>query len=63
MDMSSIAGAALLMKASQTQEAMSVALMKQAAEQQTQVASMLAQLVATAAQPVPDSSYAFSIYA
>ena len=63
MDMSSIAGAALLMKASQTQEAMTVALMKQAAEQQTQVASMLAQLVGTAAQPVPDSSYAFSTYA
>ncbi len=63
MDITTIAGAALLMKASQTQEVMSAALMKQAAEQQTQMASMLAQLVGTAAQPVPDSSYGFSTYA
>jgi hypothetical protein len=63
MDISSIAGAAVLMKASQTRQAMSVTLMKQAAEQQSQIASLLAMLVGTTAQPVSDSSYGFSTYA
>lgn len=62
MDISSIAGAAVLMKTSQTQQAMSAVLMKQAAEQQSQIASLLASFVGTAAQPVADSSYGFSTY-
>lgn len=63
MDISSIAGAAVLMKASQTQQVMSATLMKQAAEQQNRMASLLAALVGTAAQTVPDSGSAFSTYA
>jgi hypothetical protein len=63
MDISSIAGAAVLMNASQTRQAMSATLMKQAAEQQNRMASLLAQLVGAAAQPVSGSSYGFSTYA
>lgn len=63
MDMSSIAGAATLMYSSQTQQALSATMMKQAVQQQNQVAELLAQMVGTARQPVADASYGFSTYA
>lgn len=61
MDVSTIAGAALLMKAGQTQQTLSTAMVKQAANQQNLMASLLAQNVQQA--PQTDSSYNFSTYA
>ncbi len=61
MDTSTIAGAALLMKAGQTQQLLSTAMVKQNANQQNQMAGLLAQNVQQA--PTPDSAYTFSVYA
>ena len=61
MDTSTIAGAALLMKAGQTQQLLSTAMVKQNANQQNQMARLLAQNVRQA--PTPDSAYTFSVYA
>lgn len=63
MDTSTIAGASLLAQTSQTQQAMSVSMMKQAATQQNQMAELLAQNAQAVPQPVKDSSYNFSTYA
>lgn len=63
METSSIAGASLLARSSQTQQAMSTTMMKKAAEQQNQMANILAQNAKAAPQPVKDSSYGFSTYA
>ena len=63
MDTVSIAGASLLAKTAQTQQAMSASMMKQAAAQQNQMANLLAQNAQTAPQPVKDTSYSFSTYA
>lgn len=63
MDTSTIAGASLLAKTAQSQQAMSASLMKQAAAQQNQLADILAQNAKTAPQPVKDSNYSFSTYA
>lgn len=65
MDMSSIAGSSLLLRTEQTQQALSTTLMKQAANQQNQVANLLAQNAQQAPQPVPksDNSFSFSTYA
>jgi len=63
MDVSSIAGASALMQAGQTQSAMSTTMMKMAADQQKQMANMLAQNAKQAPQPVAQSGYKFSTYA
>jgi len=64
MDTSTIAGAALLMKAGQTQQLLTTAMVKQAADQQNQMASLLARNVQQAPQPaVSDNAYNFSTYA
>ncbi|KAA0895398.1 hypothetical protein F6V25_11930 [Oryzomonas japonica] len=61
MDISTIAGAALSVKAGQTQQTLSMAMVKQAANQQSQMADLLAQNVQQA--PQADGSYNFSTYA
>lgn len=65
MDISSVAGSSLLYRAEQTQQAVSTTMMKQAAEQQNQVANMLAQNAQQAPQPTSKSgnSFSFSTYA
>jgi hypothetical protein len=64
MDTSSIAGSSLLMKASQTQQTMSISIMKQAADQQKLMANMLAQNASQMPQPAANNgSFAFSTYA
>jgi hypothetical protein len=65
MDTSSIASSSLLMRAEQTQQALSIKMMKQAAEQQDKMANLLAQNVKQAAQPAAksDSNFTFSTYA
>lgn len=63
MDMSTIAGAALLMKSSQTRQAIGTALMKQAAEQQSALVAMLQQSAQAASQASAAPGYGFSTYA
>jgi hypothetical protein len=64
MDISSIAGSAQLMQTAQTQQAMSISIMKVAADQQNQMASLLAQNAKQMPQSAPQSSdITFSIYA
>ncbi|HBA72163.1 MAG: hypothetical protein A2X82_13420 [Geobacteraceae bacterium GWC2_55_20] len=65
MDISSVAGSSLLYRAEQTQQAVSTSMMKQAAEQQNQVANLLAQNAQQAPQPASKSgnSFSFSTYA
>lgn len=61
MDVTTIAGAALVSKTGQTQQTLSMAMIKQTANQQNLIANLLAQSVQQA--PQPDSSYNFSTYA
>lgn len=64
MDDSTIAGAALSMKAGLTLQLLSTVMVKQAANQQDQMARLLAKNVQQALQPAnPDSAYGFSTYA
>ena len=63
MDTSSIAGSSLLLKTAQTQQAMSISLMKQAADQQNQMANTLAQNAQQAPQPAGGSEFNFSTFA
>lgn len=63
MDTVSIAGAAMLAKIGQAQQAMSISMMKKAADQQNRMADLLAQNVQQASPPAPDSGYGFSTYA
>ncbi len=65
MDISSISGAALLMKTGQTQQVVSTTMMKQEADQQNRMANMLAESAQQAAQPTSGngSGYSFSTYA
>ena len=63
MDISSIAGTALLLKVSQTQQAMAINIMKQAAEQQNQMANLLAQNAQLTPQPTLPTDSGFSTYA
>jgi len=64
MDTVAIAGASLLMKNSQTQQAISMSLMKQAADQQKQLADMLAQGAAQVSKLSSGTAdYSFSTYA
>jgi len=63
MDSVSIAGSAMLMKTAQTQQAMSISIMKMAAGQQDRMAELLAQNAAQATPPPTGSGYGFSTYA
>jgi hypothetical protein len=65
MDTISISGTSQLMRTGQTQQALSTAMMKQAAEQQDKMANVLAQNVRQAPQPTPESGtgFSFSTYA
>lgn len=65
MDTSSISGSALLMRAEQTQQALSTKMMKQAADQQNKMANLLAQNAQQAPPPASRSgnSFSFSTYA
>lgn len=63
MDTASIAGTSLLMKTGQTQQAMSMSMMKQAAEQQQLMAKLLEQNAKQAPQPSAQTEFAFSTYA
>ncbi|MSN24491.1 MAG: hypothetical protein GJV46_01345 [Geobacter sp.] len=65
MDISSVAGSSLLYRSEQTQQAISTTMMKQAADNQNQVANMLAQNAQQAPQPTSKSSggFSFSTYA
>jgi hypothetical protein len=63
MDTSSIAGAALLMKTGQTQQSLSVSIMKQAADQQKMMANLLEQSARQVPQPAAQSGYGFSVLA
>jgi hypothetical protein len=59
----SIAGEAMLAKTAQTQQAMSISIMKKAADQQNRMADLLARNAQQAFPPAPDSGYGFSTYA
>ena len=65
MDTNSIAGSSLLMRTAQTQQALSTAMMKQAANQQNMIANLLAQNAQQAPQPSASggNSFSFSTYA
>lgn len=63
MDVSSIAGAASLMQSSQTQQALSASMIKQNADAQNQIATMIQNNSQTASQPVKNPDYGFSAYA
>lgn len=63
MDVSSIAGASQLMQSSQTQQALSTAMIKQAAENQNKMADMLAQNAKQTPQPMKNQDYGFSTFA
>ena len=64
MDTSSISSSSLLMAAGQTRQALSTTMMKQAADQQKEMADLLAQNSKQAPQPAAprDSSFSFSTY-
>jgi hypothetical protein len=49
--------------AAQTQQAMSISIMKKAADQQNRMADLLARNAQQAFPPAPDSGYGFSTYA
>lgn len=65
MDTVSIASSSLLQRSAQTQQALSTAMMKQAANQQNQVANMLAENARQVPQPAAESGngFTFSTYA
>ena len=60
MDTVSIAGASLLMRSTQTQQALSTKMMKQEADQQNQIANMLAQNAQQSPQSAANNSYGFN---
>ena len=64
MDTGSITGTALMMKSSQTQQTMSMSLMKMESQQQNLLVNMLAQSARQASPPVPQGNgdFNFSIY-
>ena len=65
MDTGSIAGSLLQMRTDQTQQALAMTMMKQAANQQNMMANLLDQSVRQVSQPVSSSgdSFNFSIFA
>lgn len=66
MDIVSITGSSLLMRSAETQQALSAKLMKMAAEQQGQIASLIEQNVKQTSENLTKSSdklFNFSTYA
>lgn len=63
MDTVAIAGAAMLAKTAQTQQAMSISIIKKAHEQQSLIATLLAQNAQQASPPAQDTGYSFSTHA
>ncbi len=65
MDTFSIAGSSLLLRSEQTRQALSTAMMKQAADQQNRLADLLAQNVIQTPQPASGggSGFTFSTFA
>jgi hypothetical protein len=64
MDTNEIAGSVLLMQTAQTRQTMSISVMKMVADQQKQMANLLAQNAAQMPQPdVQNSDFTFSTYA
>ena len=63
MDIGPISAAAVMMQAGQAQQGMATTLVKMAAEQQSQVADMLAQSADNASRIVAASGHGFSTYA
>jgi hypothetical protein len=64
MDTNAIAGSAILMQTAQTQQTISISVMKMVADQQKQMANLLAQNAAQMPQPhVQTSDFTFSTYA
>jgi len=63
MDISTISATAVTMRATQTQQGIATSLMKMAAEQQGQMADLLAQSADNASRVAAGSGYNFSTYA
>lgn len=63
MDVSSLAGVASMMQSSQTQQTLSMAMIKQKAQAQDQVANMLMKNAQQLPQPAKNPDYGFSTYA
>ena len=62
MDIATIAGAAQLMRTAQTQQSVSISIMKQAADQQNQMANLLAQNAVQMRQQ-KNNDFTFSTFA
>lgn len=63
MDIIAISGSALQLKTAQTQQSLAVSIIKQAADQQNQIANLLAQNARNNQRLVPQNSDStFSIY-
>lgn len=63
MDLNAIAGASMLTNSAQTQQNLSLAMVKMNADSQEKVSNMLAQNALQAPQPVKGEGYNFSTYA
>jgi hypothetical protein len=63
MDVSSIAGTSQLLRSEQTQQNLSVEMIKKNAENQNKMADMLAQNAKSAPKPAPKPDSGFSTYA
>ena len=63
MDVTSIAGAASLAQSSQTQQALSAAMIKMRADSQNQIADMVQKNAQQMPQPAKSSDQGFSTYA
>ena len=65
MDTVSITGSLLLMRAAQTQQALSTAIIKQVATQENQIANVLARNAGPSPQPASNtgSGFSYSTYA
>jgi hypothetical protein len=63
METNSISGSSSLMNAGQTQQTLATTMMKKAADQQKEMANMLAQNAKQAPQPAAQDGYSFSTYA
>ena len=63
MDVSSIAGASQMLRTEQTQQNLSIEMIKKNAENQNKMANMLAENAKSAPKPAPKSDFGFSTYA
>lgn len=63
MEINAVAGAAMMMQSSQTQQMLSASMVKMNAESQDKTADMLAKSAEQASKSSKDSRYMFSTYA